>query len=128
MKKPSVSEIMAQYSDKYIYIWTSNQNKFYAMEKVRRIGVPRELKDSRKEIDTFRMFHEIGHMETYGPKQTKAQREYNATQWAIDEFNRRGLRLKEEYWELWQNYIYSFTKAKDKSRFDLDWGVMDMPF
>lgn len=91
MKKPSVSEIMAQYADKYIYIWTSNQNKFYAMEKVRRIGVPRELKDSREEFDTFRVFHEIGHMETYGPKQTKAQREYNATQWAIDEFNSKRL-------------------------------------
>lgn len=66
-------------------------------------------------------------MEKYEEKQTRAQREYNATQWAINEFNKMGRSIDEEYREMFRKYVYSFTKSKDKGRFELDWGIMDMP-
>ena len=69
----------------------------------------------------FSVLHEIGHCETYKPRQIKPTREFLATQWAIKEFNRLGLKLKKSDKEAWQEYIFSFANENNKKRYILNW-------
>lgn len=71
----------------------------------------------------FSVLHEIGHCETYKARQIKPTREFLATQWAIKEFNRLGLKLKKSDREAWQEYIFSFANENNKKRYVLDWDV-----
>lgn len=120
MKKITCINIISMYCDKYMFLKTTDRNKFWAMEKCNRIGIPTTALDSSTPENVFRLLHEIGHCETYKQGQFKAQREYLATQWAIDKCKELNIEPHKEH-DLWQNYIFSFTKAKDKSKYLLKW-------
>lgn len=121
MKKHTCIEIMKDYN-KYIYIKTIN-DKFYAMEKINRIGIPTLALESSNDLDTFRLLHEIGHCETFASYQTTAYREFLATQWAIDHSKYYGVDVDDYIKNLWQEYIYSFCIDRLDNKFDyeLDW-------
>lgn len=122
MAKAKLKDVMAKYD--YIYYSTDDKNDFWARSAIKRIGVPKELHNSSKNFDVFRLLHEIGHCETYKYGQYKVMREFLATQWAIEHCKEWGIKVNEEDKNLWQEYIYSFSKAKDKSKYQLDWSKM----
>lgn len=124
MKQYSCSEIINDYSHKYLFIQT-NENIFWSLSALGRIGIPKESFHSRDAIDTFHLLHEIGHCETYDTKQYKVQREFNATQWAINHSKRYNVVSSNSSRDKWQKYIYSFTKAKDKTKYLLNWSPME---
>ena len=128
MANMTIYNLIQLYSNKYIFIWTQKSSAFWSMQKYNRIGIPFELRNSKKSWDVFKLLHEIGHMETYKPNQTKAQREFLATQWAINHSSRNHIRLNSSEKNIWQEYIYSFTKRKDKSIYKLNWTIEEMPF
>lgn len=124
METYSCSDIIKDYSNKYMFIKT-NDDIFWSFSALGRIGVPAKSFHSRYAIDTFHLLHEIGHCETYHIKQFKVQREFNATQWAIEHSKQYDVVSSESSKKIWQDYIYSFTKAKDKSKYQLDWSPME---
>ena len=54
---------------------------------------------------TFTLFHEIGHIMTTKSKMRRAEEEYYATVWAIEEFKKYGLEVPEKTIGLYQRYI-----------------------
>ena len=120
----TVQNIINQYADKHTFIWTYKETAFWAMRHCNRIGVPYELRNSSDVINIFNILHEVGHLETLEEKQTRATREFLATQWAIKELNKMKMKLPIERQKLFQDYIYSFSKAKNKeTKYKLDWDM-----
>lgn len=121
MNDKTCNDIIKEYCLKYNFIWTNNDNAFWSMPKFMRIGFPIKLLESKVSEDIFRLLHEIGHCETYSNNQTKAQREFNATVWAIRKGNEIGLKLSQTEKNKWQKYIYSFVNENDKNDYKLIW-------
>ena len=121
MNKISCKDIICKWNYKYSFIWTNNDTSFWAMAKYNKIGFPSMFFKSRNKMILFKLLHEIGHCETYKPRQIKPTREFLATQWAIKEFNKLNLRLSKRDRELWQEYIYSFTTEKNYHKYKLNW-------
>ena len=119
-KSLSCIDIIQLYQDKYNFIHTNKLNEFWAMERLFRIGIPEEVLNSKEPKYVFRVLHEIGHCETFHEKQFKVQREFLATQWAIDKCKELQIQPDKNH-DLWQHYILQFTKAKDKSKYILKW-------
>ena len=88
------------------------------------ICIPNKYK--REDFDNylFCVLHEVGHCETFESKQTEAEKEFFATQWASDNARRYDVTIDEKEKDEWQNYIYSFIDNEDKSKYLLDWSAM----
>lgn len=54
---------------------------------------------------TFTLFHEIGHIETTKSWMRRAEEEFYATVWAIEELHQMGIKTPEKILKLYQNYI-----------------------
>lgn len=54
---------------------------------------------------TFTLFHEIGHIMTTKSNMRRAEEEYYATMWAIEEFKKYGLEVPEKTLKQYQWYI-----------------------
>ena len=117
----TLNNIIKKYSKKYKFI-PSPEAQSFAFSKTGTIYLDMYRWKNPDLFFIFSVLHEIGHCETYKTKQSKVMREYLATQWAIVEFNKMKLHLQEYEMDAWQDYIYSFSKAKDKTKYQLDWG------
>lgn len=117
------SNIIDKYNDKY-YIYPTVNIQSFSLPTMGIIVLDYSRWQNPDDFFIFTILHEIGHCETYEPKQYKVKREFLATQWAIVEFNKLKLKLKKSEKKIWQEYIYSYTKAKDKSKYLLDWSAM----
>ena len=118
--KKSLDKIIVKYRNKYMFIPTTDKQSCAVSNN----GVIILNVDEWKSPDAFFVFtvlHEIGHCETYQKGQYKVKREYLATQWAIDNSKEWNVKLKSSEQKRWQEYIYSFSKAKDKSKYKLNW-------
>lgn len=62
----------------------------------------------------FDFLHEIGHLETNTIKMKKCEREFFATVWAINEFNKLGLKLDKSDQKIFQEYILGFRNSAIK--------------
>ena len=107
------------------YRWVEDSNNFLAQEKINRISIPRSVLKSTSADNLFKTLHEIGHCQTFETKQNKVTREFLATQWAIFFSQKYNVKLCQSSKKQWQEYIYSFTKAKNKSKYQLDWSPME---
>lgn len=116
-----LDSIINEYRNRYQFIPTMDVQSF-ALSKQGIIILDLNLWKNPNAFFIFSVLHEIGHCETYKPKQTKATREFLATQWAIKEFNALGLKLTKLNQTAWQEYIYSFD-LKHKSKYELDWNL-----
>ena len=54
---------------------------------------------------TVHLFHEIGHCENNTGRERRAEKEFKATCWAIDEFRRRNLRFPLKMLFRYQTYV-----------------------
>ena len=124
MANISIYDLIRLYSNQYIFIWTQKTSAFWCMQKCNRIGVPFKLRNSTDDWNVFKLLHEIGHMKTHDNNQSKAQREFLATQWAINYSRNSNIVLDDNEKNIWQDYIYSFSKAKDEeTKYKLDWDM-----
>lgn len=118
-------DLIDEYFDEYTFVKTETYKDFYAIQQWGRIGVPEELLYSSENQYVFALLHEIGHCKTYNPKQHRVQREFLATQWAIERSKKYGINLCNRHKKMWQDYIDSFTKTKDKNKYKLNWEPMN---
>ena len=116
-------DLICKYCNQYKFIYTNKKDAFYAIQKIRRIGVPRELLYSNDDWYVFSLLHEIGHLETYQSNQSRVTREFFATQWAIRHMNEYKIKLSDKDKCIWQDYIYSFTTEKNKNKYVLNWDI-----
>lgn len=118
-----LNNIIKTYDNKYEFIPTVDVQSFALSPN----GIIVLDVNKWKKPDLFFIFsvlHEIGHCETYKKGQSKVTREYLATVWAIKEFNKLKLKLSTRDKRAWQDYIYSFSKAKNKEiKYRLDWDM-----
>ena len=120
--KQIFDSIILHYEKKYSFYPTIDIQSFAIPEfNIIVLDVKRWQKPNHFFI--FTLLHEIGHCETFKKNQKQVTREYLASQWAINEFNKLGLNLKKKDRDAWQDYIYSFTKAKNKEKYKLDWNL-----
>lgn len=77
-------------------------SRTHAHVKKRRVC---KWKQSNSIQSTFTLFHEIGHIMTTKSKMRRAEAEYYATMWAIEEFKKYGLVVPLKTIELYQRYI-----------------------
>ncbi|MBQ8331163.1 MAG: hypothetical protein IJX94_01520 [Clostridia bacterium] len=54
---------------------------------------------------TFTLFHEIGHIEANMSWMRRAEQEYSATAWAIEECKKYGIEVPDKIIEAYQRYI-----------------------
>lgn len=120
-------DLIQEYNSKYTFVFVKDSDtEFYSIQKLKRIGLPYICIHSKRDYDVFCLLHEIGHCETYKNKQFKVVREFLATQWAINNSQQYELNLPEIEKKDWQEYIYSFSKAKDKqTKYLLNWEPMN---
>lgn len=65
--------------------------------------------------DLFDLLHEFGHLETFKCKHRKFEREYFATQWALDHADEYGVEITARILNIFQEYIMGFyDKAKKR--------------
>lgn len=115
-----IDKIIKTYNKKYMFILNDDKQSFALSGN----GIIILHLDKWRKPNTFFIFsvlHEIGHCETYQDKQTTVMREYLATQWAIDHSKEWDVHLSKQNQKDWQEYVYSYTKAKDKSKYQLKW-------
>lgn len=74
---------------------------------------------------TFDLFHEIGHIMTNNSKMRRAEEEYFATCWAIDQFKHYGLTVPEHTMHVYQRYILQ-TIARGKRRGGGNYGEINI--
>jgi len=120
--KQKVKQITEKYS-KYMFVPTVDIQSF-ACSNSGIIVLDINMWHNPNAFFVFSILHEIGHCETYQKGQSKVKREYLATQWAIEHCKEYQIKLNSKQINAWQDYIYSFTKAKDKSKYELDWSPM----
>lgn len=125
MKHYQCIDIIKQYINKYVFIETDDEQSFWARERLHRIGIPKRAFYSEHPDDMFRLLHEIGHCEIFDGRFNQATKEFKATQWAISHCKQYNIDVSQEHQQIWQDYIYSFTKAKDKTKYKLDWSPMN---
>ena len=122
-KRKTVNSIIQQYNKKYMIILLPNKSPT-SLPKYGAIFVDKNKADNPTFFFLFTLLHEIGHCVTYKDNQRDITKEYLATQWAIDNSNKWKIFLDQYEKEIWQEYVYSFTKAKNKSKYQLDWSPM----
>ena len=74
----------------------------HAHIKIRRVC---KWKQANSMKSTFDLFHEIGHIETTKSSMRRAESEYYATVWAIDECVKYDLVIPESIISVYQDYI-----------------------
>lgn len=121
--KQIIDKIISEYKIKYQFIPTIDVQSF-ALNNSGIIVLDTNRWENPNSFFLFSVLHEIGHCETYNRNQTKPTREFLATQWAIEHCKQYGIKLNSHQQKEWQDYIYSFSKAKDKSKYQLDWNPM----
>jgi hypothetical protein len=63
------------------------------------------------EIFIFDILHEIGHIKTNTKGMKRCEEEYYATQWAIKEMKKIGLKLSNKRKQEFQNYIWKWRET-----------------
>lgn len=76
---------------------------------------------------TFTLFHEIGHIETTQSWMRRAESEFYATVWAIEELYIRGIKTPDKILEKYQRYI-DMEKDRGLRRGGKDYPIMDLGF
>lgn len=66
------------------------------------------------EEDLMDLLHEIGHIITNKPKMKRCTEEYLATQWAIDNAQKFGMKFTNKRIEEFQNYIFKWRETSIK--------------
>lgn len=74
---------------------------------------------------TFTLFHEIGHIMTNKAGMRRAEEEYFATVWAIDECNKYGLQVPQTIINKYQWYI-DMTADRGKRRGGTGYGKLQL--
>ena len=74
---------------------------------------------------TFTLFHEIGHIETTKSGMRRAEEEYFATVWAIEECKKYGIEIPQKIIEEYQDYI-DMTKDRGLRRGGEDYGTLKL--
>ena len=127
MKK--IDRIIKDYN-KYSFIWLHDKTNQYADNdrfscffRYGIILIPYNDTDWTPSM-YFALLHEIGHCETYKNRQSSATREFLATQWAINNSKKYNIMVSQKEKNEWQEYIYSFLKIKNKSKYKLNWNPM----
>ena len=64
--------------------------------------------DPKTMVDLFNILHEIGHAFTSEPEDSRAEREWMATMWAIFHMKRYGIKIPEWRKENFQDDIYKW--------------------
>lgn len=77
-------------------------SRTHAHVKTRRIC---KWKQANSVQSTFTLFHEIGHIETTKANMRRAEEEYHATVWAINECKKYGIELPAKIIKEYQDYI-----------------------
>ncbi len=116
--------IISDYEDKYTFVDTCSPDIFKAAIHYGVIFVPLSCDIWRRSSFLFSLLHEIGHCETYRKRQKDITMEFKATQWAIWKSKEYGIKISKEEKNEWQDYIYSFRKNENKSKYLLDWSAM----
>ena len=75
---------------------------------------------------TFTLLHEIGHIENNRSGMRRAEEEYHATIWAINECKKYGIEVPQKIIEEYQAYI-DMTKDRGVRRGGDDYGKMELP-
>lgn len=123
--KQKVDDIISKYSNKYQFISTPDIQSF-ALSEQGIIVINLSSWVTPNSFFVFAVLHEIGHCETYKRKQNKITREFLATQWAINNSKQWNVKITNKQKQDWQEYIYSFSKAKDKqTKYLLNWESMN---
>ena len=70
------------------------------------ICLPKNVLDDPSEWNIFEFLHEIGHIKTNKVSMRVYEKEYLATQWAAEEANRIGFKVKSSWKKIYQDYIW----------------------
>ena len=116
-----INKILNDYKNKYDFRKVENLDTFKTFFQYGIILIPYYKNMWKDDRNLFALLHEIGHCETYKKRQSRAVMEFKATQWAINNCEKYNIVLDQQEKDEWQDYIYSFTKTKNKEIYKLDW-------
>lgn len=115
-----MTQIIKDYKDKYIITY-SDGNEGGSIPQWNLITIPAKYRRNDCDNYLFVLLHEIGHCETFDWRQTVLQKEFYATQWAIDNAYRYNVNIDSREQRDWQEYINSFIKDEKESEYLLRW-------
>ena len=98
--------------------WT----RTHAHPKERRVCKWKQANSIRS---TFTLFHEIGHIETTKSSMRRAESEYYATVWALEECKKYGLQVPQTIIDRYQRYI-DMTADRGKRRGGTGYGKLQL--
>ena len=87
---------------------------FYSYIIAREVVVPPEAFRHPDQWDVFALLHEIGHIKTNTVRQKRYYQEYLATQWAIQEAKKIGLKVPKSFIYTYQKYIWDWRDRSIK--------------
>ena len=77
-------------------------------------------------VATFELLHEIGHLENNTSSMRRAEQEYYATVWALEQCEKYGVRISEKLWLRYQAYI-DMEKDRGIRRGGKRYGELQLP-
>lgn len=98
-------------------------SRTHAHPKQRRVC---KWKQANSIQSTFTLFHEIGHIVNNNGKMRRAEEEYFATIWAINECEKYGIEVPQKIIEEYQWYI-DMTADRGVRRGGKDYGKLELP-
>ena len=78
----------------------------------RLIFYPPKAFERPTEWDAFCLLHEIGHIKTNTVDMPDSECEFLATEWAAKEAKNWGIKVKKDWKDNWQSYIWSFLRKE----------------
>lgn len=100
----------------------SYRTRTHAHPKLRQVC---KWKQANSFQSTFTLLHEVGHIETDRPGMRRAEQEYHATVWALDQCKEYGIEVPSALIEKYQKYI-DLEKARGMRRGGKDYAELKL--
>lgn len=107
--KKEIKELLSYYTHKYNVIIVSNNYSYCYLDEDN-IYLNISVLQNPTIDNVFEFLHEVGHLETNTTKMKRCMQEYLATQWAIDEYQKYGIKPSKETIDIYQEYIYGWRE------------------
>lgn len=89
-------------------------DEFYSYIELNQIFIPEKTKHKQTEWSLFAFLHEIGHITTNKVEMRRYEKEYLATQWALEETKKMDFKVPKWIIDEYQKYIYEWRETSIK--------------
>lgn len=104
------NRIMRDYQEDITLCFTDEEVPF-CIYGIKNIYFKYEIYKNPTENDLFDLLHEIGHIMTNNTKMKRCEEEFYATQWALDNSKKYGVKVSRDRLSEFQNYIWKWRET-----------------